>query len=82
MSDLVTDDDLARARQDPDFRQRFYAGHLDRLLEKLNDLRKKSGGDPGTDKQIKEGVELAVQLADLLNSRETIEKAKNGSQAA
>lgn len=82
MSDLVTDDDLARARQDPDFRQRFYANHLDRLLEKLNDLRKKSGGDPAMDKQIKEGVELAVQLADRLNSRENIEKTKNGSQAA
>ena len=32
MSKLVTDEDLARARSDPDFRQRFYADHLDRLL--------------------------------------------------
>jgi hypothetical protein len=82
MSDLVTDDDLARARQDPHFRQQFYADHLDRLLDKLNDLRKRGSGDPAMDKQIKEGVELAVQLADRLNARENIEKAKSGSQAA
>jgi hypothetical protein len=71
MAELVTDDDLARARRDPDFRQRFYADHLDRLLEKLNEMRK-TGGDA---RLIKEGVELAVNLADRLNT-------KAGGQAA
>ena len=82
MNDLVTDDDLARARLDPEFRQRFYADHLDRLLEKLNDLRKKGSRDPVQARQIKEGVELAVQLADRLNTKENVDKTNGGSAAA
>src|SRR5689334_3964972 len=56
MSELVTDEDLARARQDPEFRQRFYAEHLDRLLAKLNQMRKAGNPDPQRARQIKEGV--------------------------
>ena len=36
MSELVTEDDLARARGDPAFRQQLMADNLDRLLEALN----------------------------------------------
>lgn len=78
MSELVTDDDLARARRDPDFRQRFYADNLDRLLEKLNEMRK-TGGDAGL---IKEGVELAVKLADRLNTKANLAKSQAGGEAA
>jgi hypothetical protein len=78
MAELVTDDDLARARRDPDFRQRFYADHLDRLLEKLNQMRK-TGGDA---RLIKEGVELAVNLADRLNTKANQAKSEAGGQAA
>ena len=78
MSQLVTDDDLVRARQDPAFRQRFYADHLDRLLERLNQMRRAGEKDPKRAELIKEGVDLAVKLADRLNT-----KAKqSGSQAA
>ena len=70
MSDLVTEDDLARARKDPVFRQRFYADHLDRLLDKLNYMRKSGSDDPARVKLIKEGVDLAVKLADRLNTKE------------
>jgi hypothetical protein len=69
MSDLVSDDDLARARHDPEFRQRFYADNLDRLLEKLNDMRKAGPDDPERVRMIKEGVDLAVKLAERLNTR-------------
>ncbi|HVV81142.1 MAG TPA: hypothetical protein VHD59_16215 [Pseudolabrys sp.] len=78
MSELVTDDDLARARRDPEFRQRFYADNLDRLLEKLNQMRK-TGGDAGL---IKEGVELAVKLADRLNTKANMAKNQAGGEAA
>jgi hypothetical protein len=81
MSNLVTEDDLARARQDPEFRQRYYADHLDRLLEKLNDLRKSGSEDPVRAQMIKEGVDLAVQLADRLNTKANIAK-KADSEAA
>ena len=77
MSDLVTESDLARARRDPEFRQRFYADHLDRLLEKLNEMRKSGANEPATARMIKEGVELAVRLADRLNTKAN--RAKEGS---
>ncbi|MBV9261119.1 MAG: hypothetical protein JO205_07090 [Pseudolabrys sp.] len=76
MSELVSDDDLVRARQDPVFRQRFYADNLDRLLEALNVMRKNSNNTPQQTKLIKEGVDLAVKLADRLNT-----KAKAGEAA-
>jgi hypothetical protein len=62
---LVTDDDLARARVDPKFRHRLVADNLELLLGELNRLR--SGKtDARRAKQIREGVNLAVQLAEIL----------------
>jgi hypothetical protein len=62
---LVTDAELARARLDPIFRHQLVAGNLEFLLEKLNRMR---GGevDSRSARQIREGVSLAVQLAELL----------------
>jgi hypothetical protein len=82
MSELVTDEDLARAQQDPEFRQRFYADHLDRLLEKLNQLRKAGGADSQRARMIKEGVDLAVKLAEKLNSGANKQKSESGPRAA
>jgi hypothetical protein len=78
MRELVTEDDLARARRDPDFRQRFYADNLDLLLEKLNEMRK-TGGDT---RLIKEGVDLAVKLAERLNTKANLAKSDSGHRAA
>jgi hypothetical protein len=64
--DLVTDEDIARARSDPYFRQQMLAQNLDRLLEALNKMRKATDVKPDAAKQIREGVDLAVKLADLL----------------
>ena len=69
MSDQVTEDDLVRARQDPDFRQKFYAYNLDRLLNALNAMRKRADNSPERARLIKEGVDLAVKLADRLNTK-------------
>ena len=69
MNDLVTEDDLARARRDPEFRQQLLAGNLDRLLEALNKMRKSSHLKPDAARQIKEGVDLAVKLADRLQAQ-------------
>jgi len=66
MRDLVTEDDLVRARSDPDFRQQFLAQNLDRLLEALNRMRRSSNPNPNAARQIREGVDLAVKLADRL----------------
>jgi hypothetical protein len=61
---LVTDADLAR-RQDPAFRHQLVADSLEVLLRELNKLRS-SAGDATRARQIREGVDLAVRLADLL----------------
>ncbi len=61
----VTDADLARARQDPAFRHQLVAENLDVLIEKLNRLRA-GGASAQQARQIREGVDLAVKLADLL----------------
>jgi hypothetical protein len=66
MGDLVSEDDLGRARRDPAFRQKLLAEHLDRLLEALNFMRRVNNGTPESARQIREGVALAVQLADRL----------------
>ena len=68
MSDpaLVTDDDLARARLDPAFRHRLVADCLHLLLSELNKLPARTGADPNSARQIREGVDLAVRLAELL----------------
>jgi len=67
MSDVahVTDDDLARAKLDPAFRQQLVADSLELLLSELNKLRAQPGADKNAS-QIREGVELAVKLAELL----------------
>ena len=66
MSNLVTEDDIARARSDPAFRQHFLAQNLDRLLEALETMRRASNQDADTARLIKEGADLAVKLADRL----------------
>jgi len=66
MSTLVSEDDLARARQDPAFRQQLFAHNLERLLDALNRMRRTNSESPETARQIREGVDLAVKLADRL----------------
>jgi hypothetical protein len=65
MTGIVTDADLTRARQDPAFRHQLVAESLELLLRELNRLRR-STSDATRARQIREGVELAVRLADLL----------------
>jgi hypothetical protein len=67
MADLPTDDDLARARRDPAFRHELLAKNLDRLLEALNKMRRVKEPTPVHVQQIREGVDLAVKLADRLH---------------
>jgi hypothetical protein len=69
MSDLVTEDDIVRARTDPEFRQQLMAQNLERLLSALNDMRRSSDIKPAAARQIREGVDLAVKLADRLQQK-------------
>jgi hypothetical protein len=68
MTDMVTEDELARARTDPAFRQQFLAQNLDRLLDALERMRRASEQNADAARQLREGADLAVQLADRLQS--------------
>ena len=64
----VTDADLARARRDPGFRQKLLTEHLDSLVTALNALRSSTkAADPLHAEHIREGVELAMKLSNLLH---------------
>jgi hypothetical protein len=63
----VTDSELARARSDPAFRQKLLTQSLEILLTRMQKLRKASQSVPaGDEKRLREGVELAVRLAELI----------------
>jgi hypothetical protein len=64
-SPLITDSDLARARQDAGFRQQLLAESLELLLGELGKLQR-AANNAGRADQVREGVELALKLADLL----------------
>ena len=66
MSELASEEDLARARNDAAFRQQLLADNLERLLEALKRMRKSNDTSPQSVRQIREGVDLAVKLADRL----------------
>jgi hypothetical protein len=66
MGDLVTEDDIRRARSAPQFRQQFLAQNLDRLLEERNRMRKSGEPISDTARQIREGADLALKLAERL----------------
>jgi hypothetical protein len=64
-SRLVTDSDLARARHDTGFRQRLLTESLELLLGELSKLQR-AAQNAARAEQIREGVELALKLTDLL----------------
>jgi hypothetical protein len=65
----VTDADLARARQEPEFRQRLLEESLETLLAGIQHLRNGAPSGMAADaKQMREAVELAVRLAELIQT--------------
>ncbi len=64
----VTDADLSRARSDPTFRQRLLEQNLEVLLTGMKRLRGSAPPNGAGAKQLREGVELAVRLAELIQN--------------
>jgi hypothetical protein len=63
----VSDTDLARARSDPAFRQKLLEQSLETLLANLQKLRQTAAPKDNTAAaQMREAVELAVRLAELI----------------
>jgi hypothetical protein len=66
-SSLITDSDLARARRDTGFRQQLLTDSLELLLGELGKLQRAANNtNNARADQVREGVELAVKLAELL----------------
>ena len=64
----VTDAELAHARQDPAFRQKLLTQSLDVLLTGIKKARTASSSSRESAKLIREGVALAVRLAELIQT--------------
>lgn len=60
---LITESELEQARQDPASRHRLTRKYLELLMDELKSLRALSAGNP---RQIRDGIELAGKLTDLL----------------
>jgi hypothetical protein len=65
MIELATEADLARARTDPAFRRQMMAQSLELLIAALHRARR-GAYRPETVRQIQEGTDLAVELAERL----------------
>jgi hypothetical protein len=64
----ITEAELSRARNDPAFRQRLLQQSLDALLGKLQKERQAFRLATASDRQMREGVALAVRLAELIQA--------------
>jgi hypothetical protein len=62
----VTEDEIARARTDPVFRQRMLGQNMEALLAGIQRLRGAQAPSGEQNKQIREGIELAVRLAEMI----------------
>jgi hypothetical protein len=66
MTEFATEQDLARARSVAAFRQQLLQDNLEWLLDALKKMRRADDPSPESARQMREGVDLAVQLADRL----------------
>jgi hypothetical protein len=64
----VSEQDLARARTDPAFRQRLLSHSMEVLLDGLKRARKSPAADGEDDDLIREGAQLAVRLAEIIQA--------------
>jgi hypothetical protein len=65
----VTDVELAKARSDPAFRQKLLEQSLEALLGGVQKLRRAaSSEESGSAKQMREAIELALRLAEMIQS--------------
>jgi hypothetical protein len=64
----ITDDDLTRARTDRAFRKKLLEQSLEALLAGMKKLRKASPSAGANARQLREGVEMAVRLAEIIQN--------------
>ena len=70
----VTEAELTRARNDPAFRQRLLRQSLDAALLGILHRENRLSRIAATDARIREGVNLAVRLAELIQTEDDPER--------
>jgi hypothetical protein len=71
----VTEAELARARQDSAFRQKLLQQSLDLLLSGMQRQRQSRGAATASEVQMREGVALAVRLAEMIQAADPSRKS-------
>lgn len=67
----ISDEDIARSRADPRFKQALLTKSLESLLDRMHRLQKSDKGSaPAGARQLREGAIMAAQLADLIRGIE------------
>jgi hypothetical protein len=64
---LISEEDIARAHEDPRFKQVLLARSLEQLLDTLYRLQH-AAHEPGAAQSLREGATMAVQLADQIRA--------------
>lgn len=70
----VTDAELVRARHDPGFRRKLLANNLEALLGTLQKQRQAPASGIANLQQLREGGALAVRLAELIQTSDSIRR--------
>jgi len=85
MSDFVavTDADLERARHDPEFRRKLLTASFERLIARLEAMSDPPAApDSPEARQGREGLDLAVKLANMLQRDGGKDDGEGGERAA
>lgn len=75
----ISDEDIARSREDPRFKQVLLAKSLEQLLGTLHRMQNAAPIGPEVARELREGALVAVQLADRIRAiDEQITRAEAG----
>ncbi len=75
----ISDEDIARSREDPRFKQVLLAKSLEQLLGTLHRMQNAAQAGPDVARELREGALVAVQLADRIRAiDEQIARAEAG----
>ena len=64
----ISDEDIARSREDPRFKQVLLAKSLEQLLGTLHRMQNAAQTGPDVARELREGALVAVQLADRIRA--------------
>ena len=64
----ISDEDIARSREDPRFKQVLLAKSLEQLLSSLHRLQNSSQLGPAAVRDLRQGALIAVDLADRIRA--------------